>query len=1052
MEGIPPLRLRRTLGSLISRSFDWAQDTLLKRKPGFCSTGRLPWRNALHPPRPKPPNPQDKVLRPWRPVAVGVLVCFSWLSLEPWHYLLWWKSSSHSRLAQAASPTAPSPEAQLAQLLKDLEAQGRRFDEKVQAGKDATAEANWFGQAMSTLASLHGQMQGRFKEIEQQIVTLPAEIHLRHQQAVLKYEQSIPQVQQALQDLGKEATPTGKAAKTRALADLLQQINPQPQPIPLDPHNLPHRVLDKQDWPQEAYTPQRKAFLEYPSREVVLAATDAVIGFLTTPVIGAVVPPGSEYLVETLEVKFTPDIQNLATQLERNPVHIFNWVRNNILYQPHYGSLKGAQRTLMDKTGNDLDQASLLIALLRSSGIHARYVTGTVEIPAAKAMNWVGGVTDPKVMAQIFASHGIPGKALVWGGTIQAIAMEHVWVEAFVDYIPSRGAVHKQGDTWVPMDPSFKQHTFKNAVDFHQATGFNGEAFLQQYLQGTGEDTPYQAFSQQFLAYLEARVPGYDLQEAIGDIETFEPGNNIVQENRPILMGTLPYPVTAIKSRYAAIPEGLRRTVTLQVLSPLTGDPDVSYSLVLSEWANQRVSLAYEPATAADDALVQHYGGLLQVPPYLLQVKPVLRVEGTVMATGSPLGLGADQTMRLFYASGPGKIEVVTNTLRAGSYTAVTLLPGQPSLEFTGFRVALLQDAIDKVPLGTATLDEVLGELLHTIGLQYFYQLSFQEQLYASTFQVLLFRQPSEALMAVDLLVKTLFGVPVSVQAGGLTIDVDRNLYLPFPKDGRSARTRDFMFVSGTTMSAWEHGVFQLDFPEPAVSAVKLLQLAGQQGIAVLMIDGTNLNQVLPALQVSAAVKADIQNAINAGNKAIVSQTNVQHGDFVGAGYILYDPATGVGAFKISNETSGGWSGAKLPPDQKARDEIYARLCPGLREKILEIARHYIRTPYRWGGKKPETGFDCSGFVYYVYKHAGIEIKHGPAQVQYTESPIKPDFPLRSDLVFYGRPTDQTIYHVGIISARDIMINSPNSDSYVRGEVFWGAPKFFGSYITKTCP
>ena len=49
------------------------------------------------------------------------------------------------------------------------------------------------------------------------------------------------------------------------------------------------------------------------------------------------------------------------------------------------------QDTLDKKRGNAVDTASLLVALLRSANIPARYVYGTVEMPVDKAMNWVGG-------------------------------------------------------------------------------------------------------------------------------------------------------------------------------------------------------------------------------------------------------------------------------------------------------------------------------------------------------------------------------------------------------------------------------------------------------------------------------------------------------------------------------------------------------------------------------------------------------------------------------------------------------------------------------------
>lgn len=74
--------------------------------------------------------------------------------------------------------------------------------------------------------------------------------------------------------------------------------------------------------------------------------------------------------------KDDPQIAALAKSLGYSPVQIFQYVYNNIEFQPYYGSLKGALVTLQSKAGGPTDQASLLIALLRASGIPARYVRG----------------------------------------------------------------------------------------------------------------------------------------------------------------------------------------------------------------------------------------------------------------------------------------------------------------------------------------------------------------------------------------------------------------------------------------------------------------------------------------------------------------------------------------------------------------------------------------------------------------------------------------------------------------------------------------------------
>lgn len=114
--------------------------------------------------------------------------------------------------------------------------------------------------------------------------------------------------------------------------------------------------------------------------------------------------------------------------------------------------------TLQNRRGNACDTASLLIARLRAAKIPARYAIGTVQIPIDKVMNWVGGVLHPEAALQMLGQGGIPNTALVQSGVITAVRLEHIWVEAWVDFVPSRGAVHREGDTWVPLDASFKQY------------------------------------------------------------------------------------------------------------------------------------------------------------------------------------------------------------------------------------------------------------------------------------------------------------------------------------------------------------------------------------------------------------------------------------------------------------------------------------------------------------------------------------------------------------------------------------------------------------------
>lgn len=142
-------------------------------------------------------------------------------------------------------------------------------------------------------------------------------------------------------------------------------------------------------------------------------------------------------------------------------------------------------------------------------------------------------------------------------------------------------------------------------------------------------------------------------------------------------------------------------------------------------------------------------------------------------------------------------------------------------------------------------------------------------------------------------------------------MDVDRFMTIVKPLDGNSEKPKQFMLSSGMTGSALEHSVPEQLFstkenPAYGISAVKALQIANEQRIPIYTINQTNINTILPKLQLDPETINCIKNAVNAGKEVTISKTNITFNGWTGCGYIIIDPTTGAGAYMISGGMNGG--------------------------------------------------------------------------------------------------------------------------------------------------
>jgi peptidoglycan DL-endopeptidase LytE len=94
----------------------------------------------------------------------------------------------------------------------------------------------------------------------------------------------------------------------------------------------------------------------------------------------------------------------------------------------------------------------------------------------------------------------------------------------------------------------------------------------------------------------------------------------------------------------------------------------------------------------------------------------------------------------------------------------------------------------------------------------------------------------------------------------------------------------------------------------------------------------------------------------------------------------------------------------------------------GDKKDIISQSMSYLGKPYSWGGTSPE-GFDCSGFVYYVFKQSGSTIGRHSSEGYYNRS-YYVHTPNPGDLVFFENTYKKGISHLGIYLGNNEFIHA----------------------------
>jgi cell wall-associated NlpC family hydrolase len=111
------------------------------------------------------------------------------------------------------------------------------------------------------------------------------------------------------------------------------------------------------------------------------------------------------------------------------------------------------------------------------------------------------------------------------------------------------------------------------------------------------------------------------------------------------------------------------------------------------------------------------------------------------------------------------------------------------------------------------------------------------------------------------------------------------------------------------------------------------------------------------------------------------------------------------------------FSSFTLKKENKIQSDLVREMQTAIeRDSVISYAKQYLGTPYLYASSNPNKGFDCSGFVYYVFKNFGLTLPRSSGGYKNIGKTLKPEeFKVGDILVFYGYKDRSIIGHIGII-------------------------------------
>jgi len=555
-----------------------------------------------------------------------------------------------------------------------------------------------------------------------------------------------------------------------------------------------------------------------------------------------------------------PGVSNLVAEtaraLQYDPARIYEFVRNEIDYTPYYGLLRGPERTLLDRQGNDSDLAALLVELLRAcpAGYPVDYVRTVDEngigYGASFPMTSATGYDAPSWFCVSNDFSQVITVALNSGHMVNTnathVILPHVWVRVNI------------GGTNYELDPSFKPCTKTNGLNLATLMNYSRSALYTaaggtidpdyvQSLVETNLNSHLNGLAGTLKGALQTNYPKASWEEIVGQRATVpEVVTNLLSGTQMLRFTTTQSPVYP-----SELPSSYHHQLTLTHGS-------VTTNLNLHEISHRKLWISYTNVAGS--------------------VKGQVRLDDTLVIEDSGTqGAAVAVTLNIThpYPSTVFDQQATYNLFRNTNHTYVVAM-GFGGNHNGRMVEAAFKDLEEMNAAGVAdSSSRKLSAALQSVG-----QAWLQEtDLYAGI---------NERLAALRTITHHRAGI--IAQEGGYYVDLKNQVSAPYEKSllAGLAGLKNELYAQ----SAMEHGVLeQLQHTNrAAVSTIRLIQDANSKGLKTFRATSNNWTTVQSQLSgYSSGDLSTFSSATSAGHTLILPQSgSLTNQQWIGKGYVDY--------------------------------------------------------------------------------------------------------------------------------------------------------------------